>query len=416
MKYTLFLLSLLFPLLSSAQSNYKAGYVVTNAGDTIPGLIDYQERLYTPSSFMMKTNLSSVGKQYTVADCAGFGITGLEYYERHEVSVSQSSAAVVSSLAVGADEKSKIKTIFLKAVQKGIKASLFNYRDAIKLRYYIQDGTGSVPYELVRKIYLDSADDRRIVTGNEFRGQILLLLQKHAIQDIDVYKYVRTLAFDESAFDKTISLINGVPVEKKKTKALRPFAGAGLNATTMSYTGFSEFNNGLERKKTSFRPLLNIGIDVFFNPSIGRLLYRAELSLTASKNEISALAPELSGVESKHSFKQSLLTVTQQAVYNFYNDDQLKVFVAAGLDLNFAKYSDNVYTVILPDKRSNIFNDAVELKGFYISVPVKAGIVIGNRYQLFAAYTLPSVISTYPVYHVNMSKCGIGINYLFNKR
>jgi len=52
----LFSLFIICPLFIQAQSNYKPAYVVTVAGDTLQGLVDYKEWVQTPATFSFKAS------------------------------------------------------------------------------------------------------------------------------------------------------------------------------------------------------------------------------------------------------------------------------------------------------------------------------------------------------------------------
>ncbi|RZK60877.1 MAG: hypothetical protein EOO85_34085 [Pedobacter sp.] len=138
MKYTLSILILLLPALISAQTNYKSGYIVTNSGDTISGLINYKERVSNANTVSMKTGSSVKPKEYGVNEIIAYGITGIESYEQHLVTISQHTIDP-ANLSIGIDSSYRTDKVFLKVIQKGGKVNLFSYRDNIKPRFYIQD-------------------------------------------------------------------------------------------------------------------------------------------------------------------------------------------------------------------------------------------------------------------------------------
>src|SRR4051812_6250005 len=137
MKRFLLYFFLLLPFLSTAQSNYKPGYIFENSGDSIPGLIDYKESDKNPSTIWFKSTVDAPAKVYKVEDCKGYGVNGIERYERFSVKKSLSTEEL-SKLSVGLDTSWTRVTVLLKVIQAGKKLSLYSYTDNIKTRFYLK--------------------------------------------------------------------------------------------------------------------------------------------------------------------------------------------------------------------------------------------------------------------------------------
>src|ERR1700744_1323148 len=87
---TIVLALLILPFSSYAQSNYKPGYVVTLKGDTLHGFIDYHEWDRNPKNISFKKDKDAgTVEKFSASNTAAFSITGMEYYDRSVVSVSQ---------------------------------------------------------------------------------------------------------------------------------------------------------------------------------------------------------------------------------------------------------------------------------------------------------------------------------------
>jgi hypothetical protein len=148
MRRTFLCLFILMPFLSIAQSNYKSGYRITNNGDSIPGFINYREKEQNPSSFTFKQTVTGPSQIFTISDSKGYGLNGLEKYERYMVDINQSKEAL-ADVSVGLDSSSIRDSVFLKIIQAGKNLTLYAYSDPIKTRFYIKERESSEPYELI---------------------------------------------------------------------------------------------------------------------------------------------------------------------------------------------------------------------------------------------------------------------------
>lgn len=122
--YTVLLV--LIPAFSMAQSNYKAGYVVTPKGDTIKGFINYKEWEYNPSRIEFKSSINAPAKTaYSLENAIAFAITDRENYRRFTLPVSQ-DLVEYSSLSQDIDSTTATTTAFFKIVASG-KMLLYIY-------------------------------------------------------------------------------------------------------------------------------------------------------------------------------------------------------------------------------------------------------------------------------------------------
>src|SRR5579863_3363614 len=101
--FKLVLCILLFPVWASAQSNYKAGYIVDLKGDTVKGLIDYREWDKNPVEVRFKTKADNTEpEKISPTSVLAFGVTGLEYYESYNLRISRGQTDV-AKLSIDVD-------------------------------------------------------------------------------------------------------------------------------------------------------------------------------------------------------------------------------------------------------------------------------------------------------------------------
>lgn len=411
MKRILIMLLVAAPLLSIAQSSLKKGYIVKNAGDTLKGYIKIRERNLNPASARFRLQTEDTEQVFGLKDCSAFSIEGLETYRRAIVKISLSTD-VMGRLSSGLDTTSKTDTVFLKVLTEGKNATLFSYTDNIKTRFYIKDNGTDKINELIKNVYTHPGNGKLIINDNTFLKQLKELVEKYQGQSDNL----SAIRYTERDLVKLISVINHADVLERRTKAVRFFAGVGLNITRGYYKGITDFTNDATTVKTSYLPLITCGIDLFANPDTKKLIYRAELSLLMSKNEISTTTNEDYKSALSHKFDQFTVALTPQVLYNFYNENYIKVFATAGATLNFSSYSNNVSTRINSFRNETYTTpNEVKIEQFNFAPQVTAGIVLKNKFELSAGYSFPSIISSFAAYNLYIKRYRIGINYFFGK-
>ncbi len=418
------LLTLLFfiPLLSFAQSNYKKGYVVSLKGDTLQGYIDYKEWGHNPTTIRFKDALANRSQQFGTNDISCFEVKGFEYYERYVLKISL-DAVDLGHIPMGVDTSFKTDTVFLKILKKGKNVTLYAYNDAIKNRFFINDNDMPIPQELIYRVYLDPDNANNLITKNLYYGQLNALALKHNLGSSELTKQIKNLIYNNPSLIKITSIINGEDEKLnvknlKKTGRSRLFLGTGLNTSTLTYDGDGPFPTGTSSSSNS--PLLTIGFDSFANPNVGRLIFRIEMAFTTNNFAfITSSNPGYSAFKdtSIQKIKQLMAAFTPQVIYNFYNTDNLKVFLGAGVSLDMATYPTNIFTkTYLGTKRTT--NDSEEVQKVWWVVPIKAGLVINKHLELYTTYIQPvsPLINNYVNYSVNQVSYQFGVNYLFGKK
>jgi len=416
MKRFLLYLLLVLPVGSFAQSNFQKGYVLTNTNDTLKGYVNYRERSVNPASLQFKAQQESKMQTFTLKNSAGYGVNGMEKFQRFMVDISMSSRNV-SSLSFGPDSSTRRDTVFLRVIQEGENVTLYNYKDNVKSRFYIREKNESTPVELVYERYLDPDNKTNIITAGKYGGQLLDLLVKYNAGTTADSEKLRRVRYEEEDLSKIIAMVNKQDVVNHSQEGrIRFFAGTGVSVSKTAYKGDNDLNNAAAKHKSSVSPILTVGADLFANPAIGKLIYRVELSLMQSKNEISTTTDVPANAALSHTFDQYTAMLVPQLIYNIYNTDPLKIFLGAGFALNFSKYSNN------KSSRYNSFRDEttvtenqVTLESFSTSFPLKIGAVLNKRIEFSAIYTPTSTITNYNFYSIGIQRYTIGLNYLFGK-
>jgi hypothetical protein len=424
MKYSLFAAALFFtPFLLKAQSNYKPGYFVNTKNDTIKGFIDQRERFNNPKVFYFKADLSQQTKDISLADANSVAITGYDYYDKFIVPVSK-GYITLNRLGNAIDTSFRIDTVFLRVIKKGKNASLYAYTDNIKTRYYILDNPANKIAELKYFAYL-SDETRSTVNVNSFRLQLLSIAGKYQAGDSKLADRINTSSYDENDLLKIVQLINGRDKnEKSESKNLsgsRYFLGVGMKSNTLTFTG-SNFVYPNGGSKSSVAPTISGGVDFIFNKETQKLIFRAEVSFAYNQYNMDNINYTVFVDQASNNLDVTAFTSTvhPQLIYNFYSGNILKIYLDAGLAVNFSAYNNYNYivttTIAAGTSSKTVQNKYPAFQAMWFSIPLKMGFVVTKNIELFGAYWTPASLTKYTNSSASIASYQVGLNYLIGSK
>jgi hypothetical protein len=380
--------------------------------------VSFKNTQTNPEYVLFKDTEQAEQHRYSGADCASFGVKNSDSYEYAVVNISMNTVninRVRERSGTSADTVlSRRAGVFLKILQRGESVALFSYTDKLKTRYYLQDREQSVPVELVMNLYSDLGN---IVVERIYLRQLLLQMRKHipglSMRDENINR----TQYTEGDLLEVVSKINAQHYEKHALKSLKFFAGIGVNQSSIKYTGGHVLAKSAAVSKASISPLLVLGIDVPFNPDVGRLLFRVDLSLLRSKNEISSETSFQSYTITSHAFNQTSIALCPQVRYYVYNKRNLKLFVGTGIGAVASGYDKNIsyiryQTGGFPDE---VKKNLVELDKFSVLYKLCAGVMFNRKVELSAGYYPSSAIANYNGFKVKISRLNAGVFYHFSK-
>lgn len=413
MKRFLFGLLLVLPLLSSAQLNFHKGYVLTNSKDTLKGYLDYKEGKNNPTSVIFKSELNGTPQTFTLKNCAGYQINEMVSYQRHLVNISLSPEAL-SDITEAIDTTARRDSVFLQILQAGQHLTLFSYEDNIKKRFFILDKGDAEPQELTRLLYFKSGNSGVVLTNARYARQLLMFLRKYDKLTPAIESRLGRISYDQADLLKLVGYINDQAPEKSRFPKSRFFAGAGVNASALGFSGAHDLAGPGVKSKFFLGPVIGGGIDIFSNPAIRKMIFRMELAFMMSRN--SASTPVR-----KQSFDQMEVVFTPQIIYHVYNAEDFKVFFGAGAGLNFVRSSNqkairHVFYTGEEEIRENEPYHMLDLEKFYFNIPVTAGVVFNKKIELSLSYSMPTAITNYTHFNADKQRFRFGVNYLFGKR
>lgn len=406
-----------------AQSNYHGGFVIKNNGDTLMGFINYHEWAQCPLSIDFKTNKNDrEAVQYKPGAIKGFGLNGTDSYITYKGVITMDRTKF-PDLPLGLDTTKKQDTIFLKQITTGKYLSLYAHRDDIKVRFFIAT-SNERPLELKYLQYYGAQN--QVLSGGNYKGQITYYVNRFGKASDNLTRLIGDAGYNQEDFEKIVSEVNGdrlnTQTSQKKT-LFRFFIGAGANNTKtrlnddISSISTSEmvgpirevtvYPQKISRVSSTFSPKINLGIDIFQNKTVQQFVFRADLSFWYAKPKFQYLVYDGSINDNDLSttyFSQYTATLTPQVLFNFYNKDDFKVYIDAGVGLNISSYSNSRLRA----------GDIHDLDSFWMNFPFQAGIVIAKKLDFSVTYTSYTDVSKIQNnYGFSSSSISVGIKYLF---
>jgi hypothetical protein len=407
-----------------AQTNYKPGFIVTAKGETVNGYINYREWNYNPGNIGFKKTLSDKAQTFGPTDVSYFELTGLEAYKAALVAVSMARIDM-QTMKDEFDTTTVTKDVFLKLIKKGDNVSLFSYSDQVKTRYYVNDNKSqNGPTELLYQAYMDP-QTLTVKTKNLYNLQLIELAKKYRPESFDVQDHIVKTSFKERELKRVIAELNNESPDNKEDASgaktvLRFFAGSGVNVTNLNYSGPPPAGS-TGSSKTSYFPKFTIGFDAPFNPNVGRLLFRTELSFTITNGEMERKTIQPTVVTtSTYKPKQQTISVKPQLIYNIYNADNFKFYTGAGININYSHYpASTKKTAVINDVASlsyNIQDKYPSTSNFWFQLMPKAGINIDRKWDVSVNYFIPTTLSDInAVPELKVKGFDVGLSYYLGK-
>ncbi|WP_162051796.1 outer membrane protein [Pontibacter pamirensis] len=402
--------------------------VVTTQGDTLRGFIDYREWDITPKTVSFKTSEDSgKAQEFNAASASYFEVTGMEIYRGFEIPISMDRVDIDNLSRGVPDSKFTTAYIFLKRLQDGAKVSLYSYKDDIKERFFLLEKGEEKPRELLYRRYYDTRNNTRIITQHAYVGQLMNAARHNGLLTDKLQREIEAAAYKEKDLLRVVSKINGRNGEEREMYnqggiGFRLFAGLALSRGTLEVEGKNPFTDA-EENPASYMPRLAFGADAFLNRNVQQLVFRLEAGLTQGSYYMKT--NETSGGGSyydlTYDLKQRTASLMPQLVYNFYNKDNLKLYVGAGFAFNYSTYSGNVYhrkyiNPTLDFETLYETADYQELSPSWSTYTLRAGVVVNRKYEISALYLAPNSITKYTNHAVTNGSLSLGINYLFRDK
>lgn len=403
MKIIALCLSILFPVIAFSQSNYKSGHVVKVNGDTLKGFINYKEWQHSPKSIKFRSGTSGQSHELSPEEIKSFEINGLESYISYIGQIS-TDRTKFPNIPAYLDTTRVLDTVLLRQVTTGKFVTLYSHKDKVKERYFISH-SGKTPTELRYHQYYNA--NNQIAILDYYKLTLDSLQSKLQPGNVKLKKKIQDSKFTSYNLVEIFNLLNESEKIKKKASS-RFFVGIGANYNLTEFRGDNRFSG---HEEISITPEISGGFDVFINPVIQKTIFRMELGLSSITPRFNATSK--GGVDYFYSFNQYTASIAPQLIYNVYNSNSLKVFLNAGIALNFSVHTKNEAKAITSS--TTLKNDPYDLEAMWTSFPFKAGLVLSKKFEVYTGYTPRASFTNYIEFGIDNTKYSAGIKYLFNR-
>jgi len=416
MKSYLTALLTIIPFVLFAQSNYHAGYVLKNNGDTLKGFINYREWRQNPKSIDFKVNKSDREiLKFSPQSVKEFQITGYETYIAYigEISMNQTN---FSNLPEKLDTTLKSDTIFLRQLASGKHLTLYKYTDEIKTRFFVAE-TNGFPEELEYYEYYNNA--REIVDKPVFKGQLILYINKLHLESPGVVKKLDQAHYEQTDLEQLINEVNNNDKKTiaKKAPSSRFFAGISVDRTTteVSEITIAGSASNIFHDHAAIYPRINFGIDFFDNPNVQRFVFRGEIALSYVNPHYAYQVARVDGTiaNATYSFNQYTVSATPQVLFNVYNKDDFKVYIDAGVAFNFSSYTDNKFVIQGSGPNEA---QAYDLVPVWLNFPLQTGLILNKKIEICFTYINKTAFSRFSSFYASNQSISLGVKFLFSRK
>jgi hypothetical protein len=380
----LFTLFCLFSLTISLQSqeNFESGYLLTNTGDTLRGLIDYRNWENNPKLISFKKNISDATQSFVPLSIKGFGVE--ETFYQSAIVQAKIWALNSSNLTYDKNFETKLDTVFLEALVSGLKSLYLLKKVNITDQFYIKQGEN---YDLlVFNTYIRLQNEKDIVSeNNKYTGQLTIYLQDCA----NIQSNLKGIKYAKSSLEKLFlnyykCTQNKQYFQNTADKITRKFGVlVGLSASTVDFqSGYKEYAYLANANfSTSVRPFLGAywEIDIFRKNKKWTLPVEAALtSYSINGKYVNTLNPEYyQKFETQMSF--TYLKTNAQLRYS-HPIKKSSIFVNSGLSVGYViagkgSISTYAYTYGREETyKEPLFTDSRSFElGFLAGVGLKSG-------------------------------------------
>ena len=406
-----------------SQVNFKQGYIINPAGDTLHGFIDYRYWSSNPDKIVFKENLKGENIYYTPLDIRCFSVHD-ELYESAIIKT-EISPSNIHNLKFGSDLNLKKDTAFLQAMIIGEKSLYFYFNKYGNNQFYIKiDSTFEL---LTYKKYIKEVDyDNKafqqkaniIMENRLFTGQLMLYLNDcpDIKPKIENTKYTKESM--ENLFNYYYHCTQSKVEFQKAREKVKPVFGmvAGPLLSTIVFNG--DIRPDLVDAK--FQPSINFSAGV----SLGLIIPRTN-GKWSMHNELALSSYKVNGYHLQY-FNANKFTETHTALgYTYlklinmarfsYPISNFSLFFNAGIsygygfnETNFQKKEITFYSTYSIE----------EVKALEHTRKLEAGFTLGagamyKRYSAEFRYEIGSGMSGYQRLSAITNRCFLLIGYRF---
>ncbi|WP_129718043.1 hypothetical protein [Pedobacter sp. SYP-B3415] len=400
----------LLPATLFGQANFKQGKITSLNGTSRDAEVRVITWIDNPRSFVFKTS-GELEQQATLENTASVQIIDGRRFERAIVNKSLNRIRY-PRIPSRPDNRTVGDTVFLELLTEGSKVALLSLTDSIKTRYFIRKAGGAAE-ELRYQIYRAREQGGKVIEIATYREQLTNIAtgsSMAAITAINRAKYAR-----EDLLGVMDLLNNGETDFRSKAAhgPVRLMAGAGVAYNTFTFSGEAGIAGSDPDKIVSVFPL--IGIEWTLNPENPNAVIQLTGQAVQAK---AAFYSTNQSLEETKNFTQWSYSLSPVYLYRFFNKQNFKIVAGAGLSANVFQYSDDRTTlrqVEVPGSRPTPSVNEDGFQKFSFSVPVRAGVSLGNVDAMITWSKELTNLVTLMETSLSMSRASVSVAYVFGR-
>lgn len=262
-----------------SQTDFRKGYVITIANDTLLGLVDYREKAKAYKSCDFKVSKGQNTITYEPGNVIGYGFENDKFFQSREISIKNQPSQVV----------------FLEVVVRGL-VSLYKFEDT----YFIEKGNAGLQ-QLTNETSEVFIEGKRVMKNtNQYIGIINILV----FDCVEIRERVQKIELAERALTNLIEDYNRCKGEPSITfKAKKPWTKAiigvtgGLNISQLNFNANPGYEHLAGDFEVSKSPMIGVSFDILSPRLSERISFHSDLLYLTSKYYNYTLYNNFSSVE-----------------------------------------------------------------------------------------------------------------------
>lgn len=339
----LFILVTLSGPLFSQNKNWQPGYVLSIEGDTLKGLLDYQDWKRNPKSISFKSKVGEE-KRYAADQIDQFYVkTANELYFGRIVRTDQSSLRSSDVINLLNQNIYKTDTVFLKVLVKGEK-NLFQFDDGKRVHFLIGEN-GNIRELEIKKQRVSQNSGYAVLTINMYREQLRSVMSDCTPKNVDINR----LMYGTKSFIKVFlayhecksSHVEYINQSNDAFKFVFGITGGAqsTNVKVSSSEGFPTLVS--DDYSTSYGPIAGLTCDIIIPKSRGAWSIANSLIYSNySTSEVTVLPSGLNTYTSDININFSHVKLTNLFRFKFVSNHKFSPFINLGISNSFALKSE----------------------------------------------------------------------------
>ena len=400
----IFILNLVVSTTFSQNSKgmWLPGYYISQNTDTIKGLIEYRNWNYNPVTVRFKER--NEVKELTPSNVALFHVEDADTYQSYSGQRMIWPGTAFDNTIASADSVARYDStpVFLRAISKTSKASLWHYASANRMNFFLKVGNEPVR-ELVFAAYLRN---NQLVEDRQYRRQLQEVFGAEVAQH-RLQRELETLDFQESDLGNFLNLLSG-KIEKRK-KLFPSTFGVSAGVVYNNYRVVDK--NDVYRYddltyKSTLSPQVGISYTLYRQRNFGRYFLNMQLNL-------SSYTIQANNGLFKSSVRSGLAAdLNLLPGFNIRNKGVVKWGIAGGVSIMYLSNNSETFSWVGSENKIEINNASHVV----YNALVQTWLNVSSGWSVWANYYPPVSITSFVSYKGQYYNISGGLTWNFKNK